>query len=468
MKAKLVLVFLSLFIAKVSVSQPAYPGHSIGTATITVSGDQILIVNNVLSAKWKIKDHLIQAESILDKETQQLIQWNNNIWFSISLKNGESLSSNEFKLINNLKIQNIHANSQSINRSGKDKGKKLSVDLYCEKAQLKLHWEVILKNNSNYIRQQFTLTPEDSLMVDKINLLEIPQASGVKPYGLVAGSPIVSEEIFFAFEHPMSQNEITSGKMVSFIKRYSALKSSAPLTFSVVWGVSPHNQVRRSFLYYLERERVVPYHQQLHYNSWYDLSWTDRKLDDKSCQDRIQMFGDSLITKRHTPMKAFLFDDGWDNTQTLWQFNSGFPKGFSNITKLVKKYHASLGVWISPWGGYDEAKKQRLEYGKVQTPPFETNENGFSLSGPVYFNRFKSVTADFITKYSVSMFKFDGVGAGDATEGASSRYEKDIDALLKLVGDLRAIKPDLYVSLTIGTWPSPYWLYYGDAIWRNG
>lgn len=59
-------------------------------------------------------------------------------------------------------------------------------------------------------------------------------------------------------------------------------------------------------------------------------------------------------------------------------------------------------------------------------------------------------------------------GAGDGTEGVSASYEKDIDALLKLVSGLRGIKPDLYFSLTIGTWPSPYWLNYGDAIWRNG
>lgn len=35
-------------------------------------------------------------------------------------------------------------------------------------------------------------------------------------------------------------------------------------------------------------------------------------------------------------------------------------------------------------------------------------------------------------------------------------------------GDLRELKPELFVSVTTGTWPSPYWLWHGDSIWRQG
>ena len=33
---------------------------------------------------------------------------------------------------------------------------------------------------------------------------------------------------------------------------------------------------------------------------------------------------------------------------------------------------------------------------------------------------------------------------------------------------MRANKPDLYVNLTTGTYPSPFWLLYADSIWRSG
>jgi len=31
-----------------------------------------------------------------------------------------------------------------------------------------------------------------------------------------------------------------------------------------------------------------------------------------------------------------------------------------------------------------------------------------------------------------------------------------------LIDDLRRLKPDLYINLTTGTWPSPFWLFYAD------
>ena len=67
-----------------------------------------------------------------------------------------------------------------------------------------------------------------------------------------------------------------------------------------------------------------------------------------------------------------------------------------------------------------------------------------------------------------AIFKFDGVGSGNGASGANEVYEKDINAFLQLINELRTVKPDLFFSLTVGTWPSPYWLCYGDAIWRAG
>ena len=49
-----------------------------------------------------------------------------------------------------------------------------------------------------------------------------------------------------------------------------------------------------------------------------------------------------------------------------------------------------------------------------------------------------------------------------------SPFDSDFDAAIHLIGELRAEKPDLYVNLTTGTYPSPFWLRYADSIWRGG
>jgi len=456
------IVFSSLF------AQPFYAGESIGPAQVQVKNDFFEVKNNSLDAKWLITNQIVHAKSFSNKETKQIINWKQTSWFYMNLHNGISLTSNDFKIVKKPVKGLINASANALKKADRFNGKCITADFYNEKYGIKIHWILSIKDESNYLKQEFVLSSNDSLRVDKIGLIEIPEKSGLKSSGVVAGSPLAGNNFFCAIEHPMSQIDTIGQQLGLFVRRYEPISPSNPLMFSTVWGVSSKNQMRRSFLYYLERERVVPYHHQLHYNSWFDISWGDRKLDEASCLDRIQTFADSLIVKRKTPVDAFLFDDGWDNNQTLWQFNAGFPNGFAKLSELAKRYQSNLGVWISPWGGYDEAKNQRLDYGKKQTPPFETNSNGFSLSGPIYYKRFIDVASDFVKNQGVTMFKFDGVGLGNDTEGANASYEKDINALLKLIPDLRKIRFDLYFSLTVGTWPSPYWLFYGDAIWRNG
>jgi hypothetical protein len=122
-------------------------------------------------------------------------------------------------------------------------------------------------------------------------------------------------------------------------------------------------------------------------------------------------------------------------------------------------------VWLSPWGGYGKPKEDRLAYGRAQG--FETNEGGFALSGPKYFARFRATCLSMIRDYGVNQFKFDGTGnVAHAIPG--SAFDSDFDAMIALIGDLRTTRPDLFINLTTGTYPSPFFLRYADSIWRGG
>ena len=49
-----------------------------------------------------------------------------------------------------------------------------------------------------------------------------------------------------------------------------------------------------------------------------------------------------------------------------------------------------------------------------------------------------------------------------------ARKAADLEALLRLTADLRRVRAKVFINITTGTWPSPFWLLYGDSIWRNG
>jgi hypothetical protein len=286
-----------------------------------------------------------------------------------------------------------------------------------------------------------------------------------KTGGSVEGSPVVEGNFFFGYEHPMAQNVVnTNGVLRCSFLRNAVLKDGETLTQSCVIGAAPAGQMRRGILAYLERERAHPYRPFLHYNAWYDIAWENRKYNEAECLDVIKLFGGELCARRGVRMDSFLFDDGWDDNRTLWNFQSGFPHAFTPLKIEAAKFHARIGVWLSPFGGYAEAKAQRLKFGSQFG--FETNASGFSLAGTKYYQRFHDICLKMVNKYGVNQFKFDGLAAG--AKASESGLTRDGDAMLRLIGDLRAVEPDIYINQTTGTWPSPFWLLSVDSTWRGG
>jgi hypothetical protein len=324
-------------------------------------------------------------------------------------------------------------------------------------------WRALLRDGSHYVREEVTFTAlRDDLAVGEITLIDLP-LRGAAVSGSVKGSPVTAGPWFFGVEHPLSASDAGPARVRCALPRQVPLRAGRSLNCSSVKGVSEEGQLRRSFLKYVERERAHPYRPFLHYNSWYDLGFFTA-FDETSALEVIHTFGRELHRRRGVTLDSFLFDDGWDDHR-LWGFNSGFPRGFTKLRRAAARHGAAPGVWLSPWGGYGKPREERLRFGKEQG--FETNAEGFALSGPIYFRRFREVCLEMIRSYGVNQFKIDGTGDA-ATAFPGSEFGSDFEAAIRLIEDLRSEKPDLYVNLTTGTYPSPFWLRYADSIWRGG
>lgn len=252
--------------------------------------------------------------------------------------------------------------------------------------------------------------------------------------------------------------------------RNSDIKPGESYSGSLVIGTYPENQLRRAFLAYLERERTHPYRAFLHYNSWYDIGYFN-KYDAKDCLAVIEAFGEELVKKRGVKFDSLLFDDGWDNDETLWLFHDGFPNGLTPVTEKAQSYGIDPGIWLSPWGGYGKPRERRIAAGREAGFEIYENETDayntvFKMSGPKYYERFSTICKEMVSKYGVNQFKFDGIG-GNSGSGADD-YAPDFEAALQLIKDLRDLRSDVYINLTTGTWPSPFWLMECDSIWRGG
>ena len=281
-------------------------------------------------------------------------------------------------------------------------------------------------------------------------------------HGSCDGSPALSGNLFFALEHPFAQAEGVYDRVLISLPRKLDVLPGAPLVASMVVGATAPGQLRRGFLEYVERDRTF-----LHYNSWYDIGYFTR-YDAAECLERIAAFGEELHIKRNVALASFLFDDGWDDPNDLWHFNTGFPNGFAPLKAAAAKYGAKPGAWLSPWGGYGKPREQRLAAAKAgKAAGYETDDGGLALSGPKYYERFHDVVMSFIREGGVNQFKLDGTG-DSANVVPGSRFGNDFEAAIALIGEMRAAEPDLFINLTTGTYPSPFWLNYCDSIWRGG
>ena len=433
-----------------------------GQALASSKGGEYSLRNRVLSANWKLNAGHIAEFNVSDKLTSQTVRIPQP--FSVLLKDGNIFNAGDLRVDATPERKELSVNNAASRYAEHVPGIEFDTHVISADGALSGTWSVILLDGSRYVRQVLTLTAGSSnIAITRIQLIDA-SLPGAQISGTVMGSPIVWNNFFLGFEHPLSESDVSRDHAVSYIDRSLPLKAGQSVTYSSVIGVTQKGQMRRDFLAYVERERAHPYRTFLHYNSWYDLGRFN-PYDEAGARDRINFFGRELHEKRGVVLDSFLFDDGWDDHHTLWGFNAGFPEGFTNVRKDAEKYATAPGVWMSPWGGYAGPKKERIEYGKQQG--YETVADGFALSGPKYYDRFRDVCLEMIRKYGINQFKFDGTGNAD-TVFKGSAFDSDFSAAIHLIGELRQEKPDIYINLTTGTYPSPFWLRYADSIWRGG
>lgn len=331
-------------------------------------------------------------------------------------------------------------------------------------SNLQLVWWAELREHAHFLVTGVqVVAPESPSQMYRLILFEasLPQA---RVNGSVSGSPIVAGRWFLGCEHPMADNEVTDSQVQCAVTLWP-VPAASQRTYSFAIGFSSGGQMRRDFLRYLERRRARPYGLFVNYNSWWDIADGGKLMTEAECLAVIECFGEELTRKRGVTLDSFVFDDGWDDPRTLWDFHDRFPEGFSRLRARAASYQSAIGTWLSPFGGYGAAKEARLAYGRQQG--YEVADYGFSLAGKNYYARFAEICRSMVEKFDVNYFKFDGI-AGNNASGAGEKFAADVEALLRLCQDLRRLKPELYLSITTGTWPSPYWLWFGDSVWRNG
>ncbi|MBM3880780.1 MAG: enterotoxin [Verrucomicrobia bacterium] len=433
-----------------------FPGPAPGAATGRVASQRIELSNQVLSVVWTVSGGQLRPLEARNRLTGQVLDLRGTEAFRLTLPDDLDVVASALTIAAQPTLESLPATPTASILAERFPGQRLTVACATPDARIAVRWSAELRDGANAVRQSVTLSaPNTAVQLHELRIGEVP-AQGARVVGLVPGSPIVQGDWFLALEHPDARCFLGAWASCS-LPFALALAPGQPVTHTAALGVVPPDQLRRGFLYYVERERAHPYRPFLHYNAWYDICWGNRKITEAECLRVVEQFGEALVRQRGVPLASFVWDDGWDDPRTLWRpVQANFPNGFTRVLEAARRYGSTLGFWLSPFGGYGQPKEDRLAMGRAQG--FETGPHGFSLAGPNYYARFLETCLGFIDHSGANFFKFDGL----------ARSVEETEAMLRLTRALRARKPDLFISITTGTWPSPFWLWYGDSTWRGG
>lgn len=426
-------------------------------------GESFLLENQAVGASWSVSGGSLSGLVIRDRMHGSDLGVGEP--FRILLKDGTILDAAHLKIAGEPIVTHVTPTPNAPRLAATIAGEVVEVGMETSDRTVHVEWSMVLFEGSHYIRQivKIAAAGEKDVSISRVQLIDLA-LPGAHVVGSVNGSPIVAGNLFVGFEHPLSQSKVQGDRATAWMERDLPLRAGQTVTYSSVIGVVRDGQLRRDFLAYLERERAHPYRTFLHYNSWYDLGYfTPYAATD--AVDRINAFGHELTEKRGVKLDSFLFDDGWDKHDSLWKFNARFPDGFTPLKNAAEKYGADPGVWMSPWGGYSKPKQERIAFG--HEAGYEIVGGGYALSGPKYYAAFRDMALEMMQKYGVNQFKFDGTGNVNSVF-PGSRFDSDFSAMIHLIGELRAAEPNLFVNLTTGTWPSPFWVMHADSIWRGG
>ena len=441
-----------------------------GVAKITQKSNSYQLANKVLKASF-----INTGGKLYFNGCSELGLQPDTELFKVLLGDGKTITASEMKL-EDVKMVTLTENPSAATASLRYAGKALEARFTYE--ELSIVWRAVLRNGSHYLRTEMDIQAAKDLPMKGIvamNYLVAKNSAYTAPevVGNTRGAILASNHIFAGLETPMGLNSCKDEGNATHIeglwRRNTTLKAGKTWNISSVVGLVAPKQLRRSFLAYSERERAVAWRPYPVYISWYELN-IDRNnaqapsykgnMTVEQCADVVSHWKTHFYDKYQMAPKAFVWDDGWDQYGT-WTFNPNFPNGFDEPANEAKKMGTGIGAWLGPVGGYGQSGEYRRAYWR--------SKGGMQLSNEDYYNFFIRCCTNMIDRYDFRFFKFDGISAQASAIGPDegTRGEENAEAIISIERAVRQKRPDIFLNTTVGTWASPFWFHFTDAVWRQ-
>ena len=344
----------------------------------------------------------------------------------------------------------------------------------------------------------------------------------------VLGQPVYINGMFFGCEFPEADTQIMDGlarsrywtgkNFTDFQRDNQLTKDGEFVSWETVCGAthsdgSDINVIQTDFYSYIT-SISKPSDFRIQYNSWFDNMMF---IDDENIIESFKAVDKELSETGVRPLESYVVDDGWNqyrattnqyttgddlrrngsvdeplgvNTSGFWQFNNKFPDGLTPSSNLVHKLGSEFGVWIGPRGGYNYY--DNLANIIAQAGNGSSAGRSIDVADQRYVDKFGDMAVDWMQKYGVNYWKWDGFADGGQygaftsgedhaqyneahqhMEGGPHHFYHVTDlwekwiVLFDRVWDTASAEQieDLWVSLTCYVNPSPWFLQWSNSVW---
>ncbi|QDU62474.1 hypothetical protein Pan216_33410 [Planctomycetes bacterium Pan216] len=410
----------------------------------------IVLDGGVIARELSTEGETLRTLALVNKVTGQRLATPNAREFVLTLLDGTTLCTHDYRVVDHRSTQSADRTREEFDLSPRTSGHPELTVVY------------IAKRGAHVLRKR--LKVRGSQRIDTVTVEALPIDVPASILGF--GQPLFIDEHWFAgLEYPAGENLVAEGEMLC---RHHPGKESFTSRDAVLGTRGfAESTIDDEFDRYLATIRR-PVRASLQYNSWYDRrGW---ELNPKQLRATYELFQEKLLDPYSLRFDAFMVDDGWQDRDSLWQPNNGWPKGFPPFAQWLESRGSHLGLWLpltgyqlnTDWGeqrGYEVANHRKRYY---------------CVCGPKYQQALGEVLKSHLRSAKINALKHDfnflDSGRADLGHPLTKRHEREAgtDALLDLMTLERAEHPDVFIALTSQIWPSPWWLSTVDSLWMGG
>ena len=426
--------------------------------------------SNRLKREFKIANNTFYASQIHNKiSDMNFVPDGNSSEFLIYMEDGAQFSSKRLPVIT----------------SSEENGRLRFV--FAEHKGVSVAVEYWLHSDGNSLCKQLTITQSDDAVIEAVLLenfgivnskthfgAQIVEDSEIPPYQAMLGQPFFIDSLFFGCEFPATDNRILHGRgQIKYFIGRNVKNFKCPIT---VIGAAEDNTlvaVKKAFFEYIDfisLQRGLRFN----YNSWFDGMG---KIYEEQIKGLFVEAHEQLKRSGAPSINSYVIDDGWQSFKTkFWDVNKkAFPNELKDISALAGTMGSTLGLWLSPRGGYNNPKKAAKKIQKGGFGYINEDAQEICVGSGKYIDTLSQFLASKIQELSIGYLKLDGFSLAPcknekhdhAVGGANDMYyiTEMSHSIIELFRRLRGVNSELFINMTCYINPSPWWLQWVNSIW---